>query len=506
MPSRFPNARMAAAATLLAFSIAAAAPATAEPVTLTFLHVNDLDRMEEDEGRGGLARLVSAIRREAADAPGAIFTHAGDAISPSLLSGFDHGAHMIDLLGEAGLDVMTLGNHEFDFGPEVAVERIAQAPFPIVATNVARGGAPLPGTVPHLVLDRAGFKVGFYGLTTPTTTQLSSPGDVEFRPLVETGLAAAAELRSQGVDLVVALAHTGFDEDLALVRAGAADVILSGHDHILASYYDGRSILVESASQADFLTVLEVTVERVEASDGTRRIAWTPTVRPVSTAEVEPDPQMEASVAAYQERLSEELDVPVGTLASAMDSRRAAVRGGEAAIGNLIADAMREGVGADVAITNGGGIRADRLYDAGTMLTRRDVLMELPFGNRTVKLEVTGTQLLAALENGVSQVAEGGGRFPQVSGLAVTYDPAAQPGARVRNVTVGGAELVPGRTYTLATNDFMANGGDGYVMFRDARRLIDAAAGSLMATQVMDHIQAKGSVAPQVEGRITAAE
>jgi 5'-nucleotidase/UDP-sugar diphosphatase len=505
MPSPFQTARTAAAAAALAFAFAAG-PAPAEPAKVTFLHVNDLDRMEEDEGKGGLARLAAVARQVAADAPDAILTHAGDAISPSLLSGFDGGAHMIDLLNEAGIDVMTLGNHEFDFGPDVAVERIAEARFPVVATNVSRDGVPLPGTQQHVIIERNGVRIGFYGLTTPTAAQLSASGDVRFLPLVETGRAAAAALRAQGADLVVALAHAGFDEDLALVRAEVADVILSGHDHVLTSYYDGRSVLVESASQADFVSVLEIAVERVERSDGTRRIAWTPEIRAISTADVEPDPRVAALVAAYQERLSSELDVPIGTLAGAMDSRRATVRGGEAAIGNLIADAMREAVGADVAITNGGGIRADRQYDPGTPLTRRDIQMELPFGNRTVKLEVTGAQVQAALENGVSQVAEAGGRFPQVSGLTFSYDPQAPAGGRVREVTTGGAPLDPGRTYSLATNDFMADGGDGYGMFRDARRLIDVEAGALMATQVMEHIRARGTVAPGVEGRITVAD
>ncbi|MEX2318638.1 MAG: 5'-nucleotidase C-terminal domain-containing protein, partial [Bauldia sp.] len=130
------------------------------------------------------------------------------------------------------------------------------------------------------------------------------------------------------------------------------------------------------------------------------------------------------------------------------------------------------------------------------------VFGELPFGNKTVKLELTGEQILAALENGFSQIETGGGRFPQVSGLTVVVDVNAPPGERVQEVTAGGAPLDPAKTYTLATNDFMAAGGDGYTSFVGATNLVNAVDAVFMATQVMDYIAAAGTVAPAVEGRI----
>ena len=134
----------------------------------------------------------------------------------------------------------------------------------------------------------------------------------------------------------------------------------------------------------------------------------------------------------------------------------------ETSFGDLLADALRAATGADVALTNGGGIRGDATYPAGTEITRKDILTELPFGNVTVLAEVAGTDLLAALENGVSQVEDTAGRFPQVSGLGFTYDPSRPPGARIVEVAVGGSPLNPGRTYRLATNDYLLGGGDGY--------------------------------------------
>jgi 2',3'-cyclic-nucleotide 2'-phosphodiesterase (5'-nucleotidase family) len=175
----------------------------------------------------------------------------------------------------------------------------------------------------------------------------------------------------------------------------------------------------------------------------------------------------------------------------------------ETNMGNLIAEAQRVGVDADVGMANGGGIRGDRTYDAGTELTRRDILTELPFGNVTVKLEMSGALLLEVLENGVSKIEDGAGRFPQIAGMSFVYDPTAPSGSRVVSAKVGGKTLDVNATYTMATNDYSAGGGDGYSMLKKAKVLIDASAATYMATMVMDYIEAQGTIAPMVDGRIS---
>ena len=171
-------------------------------------------------------------------------------------------------------------------------------------------------------------------------------------------------------------------------------------------------------------------------------------------------------------------------------------------MGNLIADALFNATSADITIINGGGIRADRTYDAGTMLTRRDILTELPFGNVTVLTTLSGKQVVAALENGFSQVEKGAGRFPQVSGLSVVYDPASEPGSRVKSVSFNGKELDLNADYKVATNDYMLGGGDGYSALTKGTVLINAGNGDLMANDVIEYIIAKGGVSAKVEGRI----
>jgi 2',3'-cyclic-nucleotide 2'-phosphodiesterase (5'-nucleotidase family) len=219
---------------------------------------------------------------------------------------------------------------------------------------------------------------------------------------------------------------------------------------------------------------------------------------------VTPDPGVAAEVARYTAILDQELGQPLGQTQTALNSQTAEVRTRETTMGNLIADALREALQADVALLNGGGIRGNRLYAAGTTLTRRDILQELPFSNVDVLVELSGTNLLAALENGVSQVENKAGRFPQVSGLRLTYNPGKPAGNRVLDVQVGGKALDRTATYRVATNDFLLKGGDGYSSLSQGKVLIDASGGSLMATTVMHYITTRGSVAPQVEERIVA--
>jgi 5'-nucleotidase/UDP-sugar diphosphatase len=221
---------------------------------------------------------------------------------------------------------------------------------------------------------------------------------------------------------------------------------------------------------------------------------------------VMPDPGVATEVARYTATLDQELSQPLGQTQTALNSQSGEVRTREATMGNLIADALREALHAEVALINGGGIRANRLYEAGTTLTRRDILQELPFGNVGVLVEMSGADLQAALEHGVSQVADKAGRFPQVSGLRFVYDPGKPAGKRVLEVQVSGKGLDHTATYRVATSDYLLKGGDGYSSLKNGKVLIDTNAGSLMATTVMDYVTAKGTVAPQLEGRIVTRQ
>ena len=497
--------RCSTAAFAAALVLAAASYAVhAAPTTITFLHTNDVYEISPKGGRGGLAELMTLLKAERANAEHSITTFGGDLISPSVMSGLTKGTQMIELMNALGTDVAVPGNHEFDFGPEIAAERIADSKFPWLGTNIlGKDGMQAVGTVATHVISVGDYQIGFLGLLAPETDTLSSPGGgIKFTAPVETAKAVVKELQAAGADVIVALTHLTFAADRVLAReVKGINLILGGHDHDPITFYEGGVLIHKAGYDAHYLAAVDLVIERVERR-GKTVVQVRPAWRMISTAAVAPDPAIKAIVDKHNATLDEQLNVAVGKTAVELDSRRATVRTMESNLGDLIADAMRAGVGADVALTNGGGIRGDRTYDPGTTLTRRDILSELPFGNVTILMEISGSELLAALENGVSEVENGAGRFPQISGMTLVYDPSAPKGSRVIEVRIGGKPLDKAKTYRLATNDYMASGGDGYAALKSGKVLVDASGATLMATTVMNYISAQGSVTPKTEGRI----
>ena len=489
---------------LVAFLVLAAlaSAARAESVTITFLLVNDFYKMNEEKGRGGMARLAAAVKGERAKGGNVIFAHAGDTISPSLMSGFDQGESMIAFFNTIPPDIFVPGNHEFDFGKEVFLKRMAQAKFPLYAANLRNGdGTPLAGFLDTKIVEIGGVKVGLTGAALDTTAELTAVTGLTFAPAVDTMRAAGKALKAAGADITVAVVHADKAQGQRLLGARAADIILSGHNHELQIDYDGRGLIAESAVDAQYLVAIDVTVD-VKNGDGGRAVSWQPGFRIIDTATLAPDPETVTLVKRYEADLSVELDVEIATLAMPLDSRSATMRGGEAAMGNFVADALRSVTGADAALINGGGLRGGREYPAGHRLTRRDILAEMPFANRTMVAEITGAALRAALENGLSQLENKAGRFPQVAGLKIVADAAAPAGGRVVSVEINGAALDAARLYKIATNDFIVRGGDGYVSMAGAQKLSDDAGGKLVANDVMVYARRLGTVAARVEGRL----
>ena len=483
------------------------APLTAmadEKETLRIILTGDLYELPADKGRGGYAKLASVVQKEKAGSKHSIFVHAGDAYSPSLLSTMDKGKSAVEMLNAVGVDYMALSNHEWGFGPKILRERVWESNFPVLASNVKdKDGLPIDGTVRTAMINVGPFRVGIMGLITTNTKVIAHAGSDDFLPVLDTAKVLAKELKGQGAHLIVALAHLDFLEDMELVQSGLVDVVLSGHDHFYISWDDGKTVWMDSGENSEKIGVMDVHLKSF-MKRGKKRFSWEADMRFVDTKNVPEDRTIALKIKKYDKFLTKELDIQIGKTNTELDSRKKTVRLGEAAIGNLIADAMRDGVNADIGFANGGGIRAGKIYTPGTIITRRDMLLEMPFGNVVVKLKLTGAQIWEALENGVSQVENIAGRFPQVSGVSFTYNPKAQAGSRVVSAKIGGQPLNKGRSYTVATNNYAASGGDGYKIFKKGEVLINASGAALLASMVMDYIKTKGSVSPKVEGRIVA--
>ncbi len=481
--------------------------AQAETATVTFLHVNDIYEISPRDGQGGFAPLMTVVKRERARAAHSILTFGGDLFASSMMSGITRGEQMVELTNAVGVQVAAVGNHEFDFGPDMFKQRVAQSAFPWLAANIQGADGKVFGGAKATTIIQAGdLKIGFFGLLTPSTQRTSSPGPaVTFIPTATAAAAAVRQLKDEGADVIVALTHLTLGEDFAMLRSTPGiHLLLGGHEHTPISERDGDVLIQKSGVDAHFVSVVELAIETTPNAAGGKQVRVRPSLRMVAVKDVVPDPDIAAIVKKWEDRFESELERPVGEVAVAMDSRRQIVRYRESVIGNLITDATREALQADAAILNGGGIRGDKVYDAGTMLTRKDVMSEVPFGNIGVMVEMSGAALREAVEQGLYTAGRGGGGFPQVSGLAFRYDPDRDRGDRVTQIAIGGKPLDPAALYRVATNDYMLGGGDGYAAFGKGRVVVDASAGKPIATVVIEYIAGRGTVSPKLEGRIIA--
>jgi 5'-nucleotidase len=467
------------------------------------LQINDHYVLEPVDGgrRGGMARLATLVRDLKGENPNTIFALAGDTLSPSVESALMRGAQMVAALNAIGLDFATFGNHEFDFGPEVLLERMKESKFRWLSANVVdrRSGQAFGGASTEVLVTLGGVRVGLFGLTTAQAAQTSRPGpNVTFGQPVTVARDVTARLRAQGASIVVAVTHVTMAEDKAIAAAADVDVILGGHEHEPLVAEEGKTLITKAGSDARYLVQVDVWLTR----EG-RLIERSWRFREVSRR-IEPDPAVEALVRDYARRLDRELDAVVGKSSVPLEARSATLRTEETNLGDFVADALRERLGTDVAVINGGAIRTNRTVPAGP-LTRRDVLSLLPFTDMVVKLEIRGADLRAALEHGLAQTDRVGGGFLQISGARVMWDPRLAPGRRIVDVSVAGKPLADDAAYTVAVPGYLVRGGDGYTVFGRAKTLVDAESGPQVSQVVIDAIAARGEIAPALDGRIGRA-
>ncbi|MGE3513080.1 MAG: bifunctional UDP-sugar hydrolase/5'-nucleotidase [Vicinamibacterales bacterium] len=465
---------------------------------LTILQINDVYSTVPVNGVGGLAR-VAALKRQLAQAgrtPWLVI--AGDFLSPSVASSVFKGEQMVAALNAAGLDLATLGNHEFDFGVDVLRQRMKEARWQWVISNVVEAnGEPFAGASPYVVKTFGGLRVGFIGVV--LTSETVSPDRLTGIRLIDPFEATAqyiAVLKRQPVDVIVALPHLTIEEDRRLIeRFPEIDVVIGGHEHYPIIMTANRTLLSKAGSDARFVARIDIDRRRGLVERFFELI-------PI-TAALPDEPTTAAVIADFENRLGSELDQPVATSTVALDAEELRLRAGETNLGNLFADALRATTGADVAIMNAGSIRGDRLYPAGS-ITRRTLIAMHPFGNTITKAEMTGRLLLQALTWGVSKLPATAGHFPQVSGLTMAVDLRAPAAERVTRVMVAGAPLDPARTYTVALPDYILGGGDGYSMLPGAARiLVTAEAGELVVNALEKYLGGRQNLAPTVTNRIT---
>ena len=516
---------MAAAAALTLGTAAAQAD-----YTLTILHTNDfharfepINRFDsgcapEDnaEGKcfGGSARLITAIREARARAGNVILVDGGDQFQGTLYYTYYKGQVAAEMMNLMGYDAMTVGNHEFDDGPEVLRGFMDAVAFPVLMSNAdfSREELLADKLLKSTVIERGGERLGLIGLTPEDTDELASPGpNVIFSDPVPAVQAEVDRLTAQGIDKIIVLSHSGYgvDQRVAAETTGV-DVIVGGHSNTYLSNSSDDAqgpyptmvngvAIVQAYAYGKFLGELTATFD----DDGNLvQAVGEPLIMDAAVFE-------DAAVVSRLQELAEPLEQirqrVVARTAQPIGGDRAMCRSEECEMGTLIAEAMLARVkdqGIRIAIQNGGGIRAS--IDAGDV-TKGEVLTVLPFHNTLSTFEVRGAVILEALENGVSQVEDGAGRFPQVAGMQFTWDPAAPPGSRILSVRVAGPEgfapIDPDKVYGVVSNNYVRNGGDGYDMFAgDDKNAYDY--GPDLADVTADYIAANAPYQPYTDGRI----
>ncbi|MDH2090278.1 5'-nucleotidase C-terminal domain-containing protein [Rhizobium pusense] len=506
---------------------------------LNILHINDFhSRIEsinkfdstcsaEEEGKnecfGGAARLLTAINqtRDALKAGGknVLLLNAGDNFQGSLFYTTYKGTVEAEMLNAMKFDAMTVGNHEFDDSEDGLAGFLDKVQFPVVTANVVATAASKIGdrVKPSIVLEVGGQKIGIVGAVANDTAELATPGpNITIAEDVAKISEQVQKLKQDGVDKIIALTHVGYPRDLEFIaKIPDVDVVVGGHSHTLLSNTDQKAEgpyptlvdnpggykvpVVQAGQYSKYLGDLKVVFDDngvVKESKGDP-ILVDSSFKP-DEATLKRIDELKAPIEALKAKV-------VGTSEGPIEGDRKICRVKECSMGNLVADATLARVkdqGVTIAFANSGGLRSS--IDGGDV-SMGEVLTVLPFQNTVATFQLKGEDIRAALENGVSQIDDGAGRFMQVSGMKYSFDRSKPAGSRVVSVEVKEGDafvpLDPAKTYIVAANNYVRTGGDGFKVF--ATKAINAYDfGPNLEEAVAAYITANSPYKPYTDGRI----
>ena len=506
--------------------------ARAENFSLTILHINDVhsriqainkynstckpEEISAGKCFGGMARVKSAIdaRRAALKKAGkhVITLDAGDQFQGSLFYTTYKGSVAVEVMNRIGFDAMAVGNHEFDDGPEALAAFARAANFPILFANADLSKEPKLAALikSHIIKTIAGERVAIISVLAEDTDVTSSPGpNVKFLKSEPVLTSLIQKLEAGGVNKVIVLSHVGLKRDQELASAvKGIDVIVGGHSHTHLKTYpkrvdgpDGKFVpIVQAFAYSKFLGELEITWNKdgdVVNATGKAHLL---------DAKIKEDAELAAFIESKAEPFEELRKRVVGHVAEEIDGSSRRCRTGDCPMGKLIAEAMLDRVksqGITIAYQHGGGIRAS--FSAGKV-TMGDVLAALPFQNTIATFQLKGSEIRAALENGVSQRESRAGRFPQIAGMKFSFSPTAEVGKRVKEIMVQTADgsytpLEAYKVYGVVSNNYLRAGGDGYKVFRDnARNVYDF--GPNLGEVLAEYLGKNSPVRPFADQRI----
>lgn len=452
----------------LSLFIACASTAPDKPgFTLTVIHINDA------HGRMGAEPFISKM---AADLRGqgknVLILDAGDRLHGQTAANLSGGEAAVSVMNAAGYSAMVPGNHDFNFGVGRLLELSQMMNFGLFAVNVRD----LSGKSlfrPDTIFRMDGISVGVFGIATPETKTAADPrivAGLTFDDPKQAAVNIVDTLKARGCDIIIALTHLGND---VLAAVPGIDVIVDGHSHEL--FMSGKSVnnvlIGQAGEHGKYIGVIEIAVSGGAVVSKTAKVIAVPGGDgEIDSGGLVPDSAVIAKISEEEAKMEQITSVVIGKTSVLLQGERDSVRTRRTNLTDMVTNSMLHATGADIALLTGGNIRAG--IAAGD-ITMGQVLTVLPFSNLLVTLELSGADILSALEHGVSRYPEPAAQYIHAAGINFEFDPNAEPVKRITKVTMAnGKALDASGTYTVATIEFIAAGGDGYNMMSNGKNLV----------------------------------
>ncbi|RKF19913.1 bifunctional metallophosphatase/5'-nucleotidase [Alginatibacterium sediminis] len=426
---------------------------------LQIVFTSNIPNIIDDDDKVGITQLAGFYENlEKRNPQGVLFLHGGDSLFPNALSNYDQGAHMIDVLNHLPISLMFANQSEFSLGVDNLSLRAYEASFPLILSNIVdtRTWDSIEGIQPSYILSANNIDVGVFSLVDSSITSNYVIPNVTLLDLQNSIDDSAESLKEQGADFIVLMSEEDLLVKLEGVDLSEIDLLLlanSGEDYV---DLNAKPVRVKSGGQDGEVALISIdTQHNIEA-----------TIQ--SYASSQSSLQLELVIQAYVNRIDSFLSQYLYTTTQEISTKREDSRVKETVFGNLVADAIRAYLSADIAIVNSGSIRGERIYPKGSQISRLDIRQELPFGSAVYAIELTPQELKKVLEHSLSGLPQAKGQFLQVSGINIEYDSQLPAGKRIISLKRNGQALTQ-NTYSLAVSEYLLKGGDGYAMIANKK-------------------------------------
>lgn len=450
-----------------------------------------------DEKIGSYSQLASLLQTTKANNPNVLFLFGGGSLGPSAMSTLDRGSHIIDILNNLEPDAMAVNNREFSFYEDELSLRSFEASFPIVGSNILNKvtNQNIDGIEKYAILHKGNIKIGFITVLNQSVIHEYNIKKTLVHDISHSVTKISNELKSKGVDIII-LHSSEFGQEInQLIENNIIDLAFTKDLDFNPNNTDtinNRYILI---SDVDGVANLKIVIKEKKIISFKNNI--------VSLRKESKEPNIERTENRYKNKLNLLLQEKIGTFTNKVDTTRTNLRTKENGFGNFIADVFRNYTGADIAICNTGAIRGNTIYNEGHSITRKDIYKELPYRDNLILLEVTGQQVIDAIEHGLYFIKELKGRFLQVSGIQVQYDKTEKQGHRVKEIFINGSLIDKEKLYKLVTTHFIATGGDDYHLLENSKsHVYKNMSNRIISDIVIEYIKKQKLIATKIEDRL----